>query len=258
MKRIATPIETTELCSYGCSQVGKYVNGSGKIMCSERHNSCPANRKKNSAGLKEAHRRVFEKTGKATFYDYSTLPEETKHRMNHNKGKTAETYEPVRKRTEAWKKSYSKHKCNATPKGVAADPSLRWKRNKIPYIDWQGNKCVLESIHEWQVANELDKNQVRWIRPRYIRLADGRKYEPDFYLIDFDIYLDPKTEWKGKAKKYQGYSGQDGQLEKIKQVEKELGVKILILWSSDKRSFSWKGIEEQIRACGEIGKTQWT
>lgn len=52
MKRVAIEITTTESCSYGCGQPAKYKNGSGRLMCSMRHNSCPALRAKNTAGLR--------------------------------------------------------------------------------------------------------------------------------------------------------------------------------------------------------------
>lgn len=43
------------LCDYGCGQNGKYITTTGKNCCSERYNSCPAIRKKNSKGLEKAH-----------------------------------------------------------------------------------------------------------------------------------------------------------------------------------------------------------
>lgn len=46
MKRIANPIETNELCSYGCGNVAKFINGSKKLMCCKSSNSCPANKKR--------------------------------------------------------------------------------------------------------------------------------------------------------------------------------------------------------------------
>lgn len=55
MKRVAIPVETDELCSYGCGCVAKFKNGSNKLMCLERFNSCPAVRRKNSSNLKKAH-----------------------------------------------------------------------------------------------------------------------------------------------------------------------------------------------------------
>ncbi len=54
-KRIAEPIATTELCSYGCGQVAKYKNGSGKLMCCDRATKCPELRRKNSLGGKKAY-----------------------------------------------------------------------------------------------------------------------------------------------------------------------------------------------------------
>lgn len=80
MKRIAKPIITTELCSYGCESIAKFINGSNKLMCCESHNSCPANRKKNSEGLKYSGRDYVE--------DYKKLPQESKERMNWSKGLT--------------------------------------------------------------------------------------------------------------------------------------------------------------------------
>ena len=39
------PINTTELCSYGCGQIAKYKFKNGNICCSESKNSCPVHRK---------------------------------------------------------------------------------------------------------------------------------------------------------------------------------------------------------------------
>ena len=79
MKRIAEEIETTELCSYGCGCVAKYKNGSGKLMCLTRSNSCPAIKTKNSHGVKNC--------GRDYVSDYKNLPQESKDRMAWNKGK---------------------------------------------------------------------------------------------------------------------------------------------------------------------------
>jgi len=168
--------------------------------------------------------------------------------MNHNKGKKVSSYEPIAKTHRERKKSIDEGRFKPGIQGFAADPTLRWKRNKIPYIDSKENWCVLESIHEWQTANLLDKNGIKWIRPKSYKLSTGKCYEPDFYLIDYDIYLDPKSKWAGTPviKGYQGYSNQQQQLEKIAQFENEYDVKCIILWSNDKRSFSWSGILEQI------------
>lgn len=79
MKRIAMPIETDELCSYGCGQVAKYKNGSGNLMCCESHAKCPANRKKNSDGVKSC--------GRDYKADYQNLSQESKDKMSWSRGK---------------------------------------------------------------------------------------------------------------------------------------------------------------------------
>lgn len=83
MRRIANPIETTELCSYGCSNVAKFINGSKKMMCCKSSNSCPVNKKKNSEGLKNCDRNYAE--------TYKNLPQESKDRMNWAKGLTKDS-----------------------------------------------------------------------------------------------------------------------------------------------------------------------
>ena len=55
MKRIANPVDTDELCSYGCGSKARFMNGSGNLMCEDRHNKCPAIKKKNSTGVTSAH-----------------------------------------------------------------------------------------------------------------------------------------------------------------------------------------------------------
>lgn len=80
MKRIANPIKTTELCSYGCGAVAKFINGSNRLMCRKSSNSCPENKRKNSEGLKKCGRDYVE--------TYKNLPQESKDRMNWSKGLT--------------------------------------------------------------------------------------------------------------------------------------------------------------------------
>ena len=46
-----------KLCDSGCGQPAQYFSkGTGKYRCAKSANSCPANRKKNSEGLKKAHK----------------------------------------------------------------------------------------------------------------------------------------------------------------------------------------------------------
>lgn len=71
-------------------------------------------------------------------------------------------------------------------------------RKNIPYFNKNENKqVILNSSWEVKVAKFLDEKNILWIRPRYIKWIDPKSkehlYYPDFYLPDFDLYLDPKN-----------------------------------------------------------------
>jgi len=52
------PIQTTDLCEYGCGQVAKFKNKKKK-MCSSYHTSCPTNKNKNSnAGRIKVNKKI--------------------------------------------------------------------------------------------------------------------------------------------------------------------------------------------------------
>lgn len=57
----------------------------------------------------------------------------------------------------------------------------------------------LDSKYEVRVAEILDKNNIKWTRGSTLLWIDkGNKqhnYYPDFYLIDYDVYLDPKNSY---------------------------------------------------------------
>lgn len=66
------------------------------------------------------------------------------------------------------------------------------------YLNKIQNKVIsLQSSWELEVATLLDELNINWIRPENIKWNDStgklRRYFPDFYLIDFDTYLDPKN-----------------------------------------------------------------
>lgn len=82
MKRVANPIQTTELCSYGCGFIAYFINGSNRLMCCKSSNSCPENKKKNSVGVKNCGRDYVE--------SYRNLPQESKDKINWAKGLTKE------------------------------------------------------------------------------------------------------------------------------------------------------------------------
>ncbi len=73
-----------------------------------------------------------------------------------------------------------------------ASPHRRLRRKLINY-----NGVILDSTWELALAKRLDNLGIKWCRPDPIVWIDGENikhhYFPDFYLIDYDLYLDPKN-----------------------------------------------------------------
>ena len=68
----------------------------------------------------------------------------------------------------------------------------RLQRNIIEY-----NGIQFDSSWEVRLAKKLDADNVKWVRPEPLVYTDKsglqRHYFPDFYLPEFDVYLDPKN-----------------------------------------------------------------
>lgn len=87
-----------------------------------------------------------------------------------------------------------------------------------------------DSKWEVQVARSLDENNIKWERPRYgfIWNEKGNKYYPDFYLVDHDVYLDPKNEFLQKKDKI-----------KIEEAQRINNIKVIVL---SENQLEWKNI----------------
>ena len=77
--------------------------------------------------------------------------------------------------------------------GARKSKHRRLRRGMVEY-----NGIMLDSKWELALAIRLDEINVTWIRPEeplpYIdNEGKQRNYFPDFYLPDYDIYLDPKN-----------------------------------------------------------------
>lgn len=92
-------------------------------------------------------------------------------------------------------------------------------------------RVYLESSYEHRVAQELDKHNIQWTRPPHLPYGN-KKYFPDFYLTEYDVYLDPKNNYLIEKDKY-----------KIEQVIEENGVKVIIL---DYNHLTWASIKSLI------------
>lgn len=56
---------------------------------------------------------------------------------------------------------------------------------------------ISESSYEVNLSNILNSLNIYWIRPKFFWYVDKnnnkRRYYPDFYLPNFDVYIDPKN-----------------------------------------------------------------
>jgi hypothetical protein len=84
-----------------------------------------------------------------------------------------------------------------------ASPHRRLVRSIRQYTKTDGTIVNLDSSWEETLAIRLDSIGVNWVRPTPIKWIDDigvtHNYFPDFYLVDFDVYLDPKNPYAVKA-----------------------------------------------------------
>ena len=126
--------------------------------------------------------------------------------------------------------------------------SINAKKNKLG--GWHSSQHIiyngirLDSSFELHVAKSLDENNIKWIRPTYFIWIDkdgkDHRYYPDFYLPEYDVYLDPKNDWL-----ITNINSKFGitDTEKIHMVEKQNNIKIFIL---NKNELDWEIIKLKI------------
>lgn len=95
------------------------------------------------------------------------------------------------------KKCYSE----LASKTAKNNPLLGGNKNNRAYGWYESifaGRVWLESSYEYKVAKQLDENNINWIRPKGLPYTINNKsktYFPDFYLVDYDSYLDPKNDY---------------------------------------------------------------
>lgn len=105
------------------------------------------------------------------------------------------------KRNETWvgRKHTEKTKQILREKAL----SSKHRRLKRGIIDYNG--ILLDSTWELALAKRLDEKGILWIRPNPLPWIDDEgithNYFPDFYLIEYDMYLDPKNSQAVKVQK---------------------------------------------------------
>lgn len=124
--------------------------------------------------------------------------------------------------------------CSAECKSIHISNSVRGKTGgnrdcNLPGIDSFGKHFFFDSNWEVQLADSLDKNNIKWHRPTRFILTSNRSYTPDFYLPDYNVYIDPKAKRPDYYRK---------SILKIEQFEIESGSKCLVI-SSPKLLHWW-------------------
>lgn len=82
----------------------------------------------------------------------------------------------------------------------------KWKWKCKSYISKLYGTMHMDSEWECILAKSLEDNNIKWERPKFFNWIDekgkSRKYFPDFYLPDYDIYIDPKNPYLYSKDKY--------------------------------------------------------
>jgi hypothetical protein len=154
-------------------------------------------------------------------------PKRDQYVSNHNGCKQMQTPEAIAKRHEGVRRAHAEGKYVGAAKKAAqtridrgnnkhsdktiellrqkalASPHRRLVRSIRQYTKKDGTVVILDSSWEEALAIRLDEIGVNWVRPGAIKWVDDNSvthnYFPDFYLIDFDLYLDPKNPYAIKA-----------------------------------------------------------
>lgn len=126
----------------------------------------------------------------------------------------------------------AEHKINSSKGGGYREKSGRSKGGYA--LDSFGKKVWLQSSFEIRCSKLLDELNIKWIRPSclYYEMDDKtKKYFPDFYLTEYDIYLDPKNNYLANIDK-----------DKINAVIEQNDVFVHILLEKDLNKDSLKGL----------------
>ena len=119
-----------------------------------------------------------------------------------------------------------------TKKKISEKLSLNNKGGKTKWYEVNGIK--VQGTWERNVAQFMTENKIDWIKPttnthsfRYEMDGVKKTYTPDFFLIDYNIYLEIKGYWWGKDKDKMKCVLEQHPTANIKVIEKEDYYKIL-------------------------------
>lgn len=133
-------------------------------------------------------------------------------RVAWNKGQTKENNASIRQYAETLKQKYANKELvpkgcctseyntseigrkNASRGGGYRESAGRSKKYWV--VDTFGKLTCLQSSYELKCSKILNELNISWIRPGHLKYDDTKKYFADFYLPEYDIFLDPKNDYK--------------------------------------------------------------
>jgi hypothetical protein len=124
----------------------------------------------------------------------------------------------------AWNKGMRSKPDLRNPKLIGKHGGYRpnsGRSKKFRVFDSEGNTVVLQSTYEYALFEILCELNVRWVRPKALKY-NNKNYFADFYLPDFNVWLDPKNNYKAKVDK-----------EKIDLVIKQNKCKLFVVLEKD-------------------------
>lgn len=211
------------VCSYGCGKIAKVQFQNGKLCCSESNNSCLAIKKRNSS--KQLGNNY--KTGKTQIAWNKGLTS-----MNDDRIVSGKDHPFYQKRWGAAVNGHSKETKELLSKIMSDKMANRYTASHR--AEYNGVK--MESSWEIKLAKSLDENKICWVRPKPLLYVDDsgqkRRYYPDFYLPDYDVFLDPKNDYVQSLDK-----------RKFELIIEQNNIKLYML---NEHQLDWKIIESEV------------
>lgn len=119
----------------------------------------------------------------------------------------------------------------------------RLMRHTVSYTTVDGSSILMDSSWEVELAKRLDFLKIKWIRPDPIPWTDlsGKihNYFSDFYLIDYDLYVDPKNK-----------AAYANQIEKINYINKNYNNVVILKTLEECKNYV---PQKNLWSCGAIG-----
>lgn len=184
-----------------CNQPLPYANRKGKFC----NHSCSASYTNKVRGPKSIE--TIEKLRKSM--QGRKIPTEIVHRSILNKGQIPGVFLPNTKCQVCHKDTNTKYRKTCSKacysslviQNSRSNPNCGGQKHthRSKIINIKGEVFAAESSYEVRLADILNRLEVHWVRPKFFWYEDEtgstRRYYPDFYLPDYDIYLDPKNDY---------------------------------------------------------------